>query len=226
MIKRSLRIGFLVLGSLAASHAGETTFAPFRHAGLPGRSAPQAREGLPSRSAPQAREGWQRVTRAEVDRWFDMQRLPPDSGIVAPIASPKERPDALLQDDLAHLRKALPEWAPGTVADPVQRVRNLLYVAAVPDVLKIDPLERFVPRLVFERLRQEIPKDDLIKVLYWIARRPYQGDDSAAYALQPLLGIRDAPYDMEETRQRVTLYAAKFIGRLTEKIPEPTGVWK
>jgi hypothetical protein len=221
-----LPIGFLVLGSLAVSHFGETAFAPVRRAGLPGRSAPQARAGLPSRSAPQAREGWQSLTRAEIDRWFDLQRLPPDSGIVAPIAASKERPDALLQDDLAHLRKGLPEWAPGKVADPVQRVRNLLYVAAVPDVLKIDPLERFVPRVVFERLRQEMPKDDLIKVLYWIARRPHQGDDSAAYRLQPLLGIADAPHDMDETRQRVTLYAAKFIGRLTEKIPEPTGAWK
>lgn len=191
-------------------------------------AAPQARHqaGLPSRGAPEAREGWKGVTLTEIDRWFDLQRLPADSGIVAPIAAPHERPDALLQDDLAHLRRELASWAPGKVADPVQRARNLLFVAAVPDVLRIDPLERFVPRVVFERLKLEAAGDELIRILYWIARRPFEGDDSAAYALNPLLGIADAPVEMDETRQRVTIYAAKFIGRLTGKIAEPAGVSK
>ena len=74
--------------------------------------------------------------------------------------------------------RRLVTWGPAQVADPVQRVRNLLYVAAVPDVFQI-PLERYVPHVVFERLQGDVPKDDLIKILFWVATHPAGGDDSA-----------------------------------------------
>jgi hypothetical protein len=52
------------------------------------------------------------------------------------------------------LTAALPEWPPGNAKDPVQRVRNLLYAAAVPDLLEMEILESYVPLVVFDRLRQ------------------------------------------------------------------------
>jgi len=80
---------------------------------------------------------------------------------------------------LDRVRDALAGWAPGNVGDPVQRARNLLAIAAVPDILQMEQMERFVPRLVFARLQAVIPPRDLPKVLYWIALHPDDGDDSA-----------------------------------------------
>src|SRR6266581_6366965 len=111
------------------------------------------------------------------------------------------------------LTAALPEWQPGKVDDPVQRVRNLLYVAAVPDVLEQEILESYVPLVVFDRLKRDIPKDDLIRILYWVATHPSGGEDRAARQLQPL-GLGNAPVDRETVRERVTLYSLKLLGRL------------
>ena len=75
---------------------------------------------------------WQAVTAADIDRDFIFTRLPPDDGVVTPIAPPDEVPAQDVLDELEGIRAALPTWKPGKVEDPVQRTRNLLYVAAVP----------------------------------------------------------------------------------------------
>ena len=105
---------------------------------------------------------------------------------------------------------------PGKVADPVQRVRNLLFVAAVPDVFQM-PVERYVPQLVFDRIVEEIPRDDLIKILFWIGLHPTEGDDSAVDELR-VLGLTNGPSDLNETRYRAMVYALKLLGRLVGKI--------
>jgi hypothetical protein len=74
--------------------------------------------------------------------------------------------------------------------------------------------ERYVPHVVFERLQADIPKDDLIKVLYWVATHPNGGDDSAVDDLRSA-GLKvNGPSDMDQTRERVMLYALKLLGRL------------
>ena len=118
--------------------------------------------------------------------------------------------------------EALPGWAPGNVTDPVQRARNLLAIAAVPDILQMEQVERFVPRLVFARLQAVIPPRDLPKVLYWIAMHPDQGDDAAIHQLQPF-GLPDIsghlnPERAKPVRGRIMLYAFKLLGRLTGHI--------
>lgn len=147
------------------------------------------------------------------DLVFD--RLPPDSGVVTPIASADQQPGADVSGDLDTLASSLPDWPPGHVADPVQRVRNYLYVASVIDVFQL-PTEPFVPLLIFDRLQTEIPKDDLVKILYWIAVHPDQGDDSAIGDLQPL-GVQRGAADKTEVRGRAGVYAVKLLGRLTGK---------
>jgi hypothetical protein len=157
------------------------------------------------------------VTLADIDRDLIFTRLPPDSGVVTPIAPLGEEPDENTAAQLDKMRVALPAWKPGKVADPVQRVRNFLYVAAVPDVFQMSELERFVPMVVYERIQEDIPKDDLIKILYWIATHPFDGDDKAVDELRPL-GLFNGPADMEQTRGRLSVYAVKLLGRITGKI--------
>jgi hypothetical protein len=160
---------------------------------------------------------WRDVTMADIDRDLIFTRLPPDEGVVTPIARSDEEPDPGIYAQLEKMRVALPSWKPGKVADPVQRVRNLLYVAAVPDVFQMSDLEKFVPYVVYDYIQQEVPKEDLIKILYWIALHPFDGDDKAVDELRPL-GLFNGPSDMETTRDRMSVYAVKLLGRLTGKI--------
>ena len=176
-----------------------------------------------ARSAPGATPGtnppasWRDVTMADIDRDLIFTRLPPDSGVVTPIAPLGRGARRTTAAQLDKMRVALPEWVPGQVADPVQRVRNYLFVAAVPDVFQMQDLERFVPMVVYERIQEDIPKEDLIKILYWIATHPFDGDDKAVDELRPL-GLFNGPADMEQTRGRLSVYAVKLLGRITGKI--------
>jgi hypothetical protein len=157
------------------------------------------------------------VTLEEIDREIAFDRLPPDDGVVTPIAPADEEPDTETAEHLEFLQARLPDWPPGRVEDPVQRVRNYLFVAAVPDVFQM-PLERYVPHVVFARLEEDVRREDLARILYWIAIHPMDGDDSAVDELRALR-LGGGPSDIEEARQRVALYAVKLLGRIMGKIP-------
>ena len=161
---------------------------------------------------------WQQVTPAHIEEVM-FERLPSDSGVVSPIARADEPMEPELETELEEVRTRLVTWGPARVAEPVQRVRNLLYVAAVPDVFQI-PLERYVPHVVFERLQGDVPKEDLIKILFWVATHPAGGDDSAVDDLRSAGIPVNGPGDMEQARERVMLYALKLLGRLVGKIPQ------
>ena len=219
---------------IATAPSPSTTLAPpaphVPPAAVPSAAAPKAPPAAEPRAAapaPAPHSGatpgtsppatWREVTLADIDRDLIFTRLPPDSGVVTPIAPLAEEPDENTAAQLDKIRAALPAWKPGQVPDPVQRVRNFLYVAAVPDVFQMSDLERFVPMVVFERIQEDIPKDDLIKILYWIATHPFDGDDKAVDELRPL-GLFNGPADMEQTRGRLSVYAVKLLGRITGKI--------
>ena len=169
--------------------------------------------GAPAANMPPS---WDAVTPADFDA-IAFDRLPPDNGIVAPIAAADDRPDVMMADQIARIDEALDHWPPGMVADPVQRVRNWLAVLAVPDVLQMDPLERQLPHLIFARLRAMFGDPDLAKLLYWVAMHPQDGDVSAMHKLD-MLGLPDISGPMVKPRSRVMLYAFKFLDRLR---PDP-----
>lgn len=175
---------------------------------------PPAQAGVVATPGPKT---WQAVTLADIDRDFIFTRLPPDDSVVTPIAPPDEVPSDDVLADLEGIRVALPTWKPGKVEDPVQRTRNFLYVAAVPDIFQT-PMERYVPQIVFDHLLQEIPKDDLIKILYWIGVHPTEGADRAVDELRPL-GLGNGPSDVEQLRERTAVYAVKLLGRITGRRP-------
>ncbi|HEX4177313.1 MAG TPA: ABC transporter permease [Rhizomicrobium sp.] len=160
---------------------------------------------------------WRDVTDADYDR-IAFKRLPPDTGIISPVSRAGDVPDLVIMPELNRIRDALPGWVPGNVGDPVQRTRNLLMLAAVPDILQMEQVERFVPRLVFARLQTVIPPRDLPKILYWIAMHPDDGDDAAIHQLQ-VFGLPDVTGPAKPARGRVMLYAFKLLGRLTGHIP-------
>ncbi|MBW3627978.1 MAG: ABC transporter permease [Gemmatimonadetes bacterium] len=168
----------------------------------------------PAAAAPAT--GWQAATLADIERDIDFSRVPSDQGVVSPIAPSDDVPQADLADQLQCIRTNIVVWGPGRTPDPIQRVRNYLYVAAVPDVFQID-LERYVPAVVMERLVQVTPRDELIKILYWIAMHPEGGDLNALDEVRTVC-LDGAPGDTEEVRNRTAIYAVKFLGRLTGKL--------
>ena len=180
----------------------------------PSGRQPQRRCALPP--AKPAPPEWRKTTLADIDREIDFTRFPPDAGVVTPIAPDTRSRTPRSPSRSRRCALALPDWAPGKVGDPVQRARNLLYVAAVPDVIQT-PIERFAPLVVYERLQQDIPAAQLIQALFWIALHPMDGDDSAIDQL-PILGLNYGGTDVEETRNRAAFYAVKLLGRLTGKI--------
>jgi hypothetical protein len=196
-------------------------------AGGPSRPAAPAPEAPATTTPPPATpsspalppepKSWHEVTSAHIDE-IVFARLPSDAGVVSPISPPDEAPEPDVAAEIEEVRNRLPAWGPGQVTDPVQKVRNVLYVAAVPDVFQM-PVERYLPHVVFERLEADVPKEDLIKILYWVATHPSGGDDSAVDQLRGAGLLVSGPSDIEQARERVMLYALKLLGRLVGKIP-------
>lgn len=180
----------------------------------PGPVAPST----PAPTAPTPRAAWEEVTIEQIMDDLVFDRLPPDAGVVTPIASyDQEVPDQETSDALDVMYAGLQEWAPGRIPDVLDRTRNLLFVPAVVDVFQM-PMEPFVPLLVYEILERDIDRDVLLKALYWIAVHPDEGSDAAVDQMQSL-GIPNGPGDMQEVRGRVGVYAVKLIGRITGARP-------
>ncbi|HTO05127.1 MAG TPA: ABC transporter permease [Opitutus sp.] len=171
-------------------------------------SSEVAAESVPPVKTPPPLQPWEKLTDAEIDA-LDF-RGPPDAGRVTPFARKSEMPDEETDFALAQLEGALPHWPPGQIADPVQRARNLLSVAAVVDLLQ-NPLERFVPPLVQQRLLADDPEDKLVRILAWIALHPDEGTVITDLSDLHLEGV------VSETvvRERTRIYATKMIARIS-----------
>jgi ABC-2 type transport system permease protein len=161
---------------------------------------------------------WHEVTPEDFKR-IAFEALPPDEGLISPIAMADEVPDPLVATRLERIRAALASWPPGQVDDVVQRVRNVLYVAALPDLLQMGDVERYLPQIVFDHLKGHVPYGNLRQILYWIALHPDEGDDSALAALHAL-GLPDGAGPSRAVRPRVMIYAFKLLGRMTGDIQQ------
>jgi hypothetical protein len=166
--------------------------------------------------APLAPQTWQAVTLADVERDLVFDRLPPDGGVVTPIAAAGQYPEQDVSDQVAAIGEILLAWVPGNVDDPVQRTRNLLFVLAVVDVAQM-PTEPYLPEVVFGEIRQRSSSSELLKVLYWIAVHPDQGTIPSVAEFRAL-DLRQVSPDTEELRNRAAVYGVKLLGRLTGHI--------
>ncbi len=155
---------------------------------------------------------WKKITEAEV-ALIDLNQIPPDNGLVTPMASLDQAPSEAVDLALAQIEGALPHWGPGYVSDPVQRARNLICVAAVPDLIQ-NPVERWVPHLVLKRLEEEFPGEDLVKILTWIALHP---DEGTVVVDIEALGVGGVGSEAR-VRERMQWYAMKFVAKVTGRM--------
>ncbi len=142
--------------------------------------------------------------------------VPPDQGIVAPFAAPDEEPEDFMKEQVDSVRNKIATWPPGAEGDDLRCVRNLLYIAAVPDAIQM-PVERYLPRVVYQHLVDTYPKEKLIKILTYIAQNP-----EAGMVITDIsdLGIEGAAGDQLVVRERAYLYAIKMVARLTGRKQE------
>jgi|GEM_PF-207082 len=180
----------------------------------PDHKPPSEADQTSQPDGPSTPRTWQDVSDEDI-AMIAFDRLPDDEGLVSPIAERGTLRDAAVEQQIGIVRASLPDWPPARVADPEQRTRNMLYIAAVPDLLQMDPLERHLPWLVFDRLRQDIPPQDLRRILYWISQHPNDGDDGAVRKLSAL-GLPDVSGPTERVRERVLIYSLKLLKRLEE----------
>jgi hypothetical protein len=169
-------------------------------------SAPAPAASQPSR--------WEALTDADVAR-IGFDDLEPDQSTVTPVARNFDDLDADGKQKMDELTSNLADWEPGHVKDPVQRVRNLLAVAAIPDILQ-DQYESDVPLVVFRQIRLSVRAEDLPKVLAWIILNAADGTYPTRLSE---LGW-DTEVSPDIVRDRCTSYAAKLLGRVEGKLPK------
>jgi hypothetical protein len=174
----------------------------------PPASAPVAPALKPVAPAP---EPWRALTTFDFAA-LPIDQMPPDDGNISPIARDDELPEGSSLQQLLKIESALPVWAPGHVADRVQRVRNCLLLLGVADFAQ-SPIERFLPSVVLDHLRKEFPRDELAQLIAWVALHPDEG--TASVMTDPLLvELGAATLDPTEVRTRTYYYGVKFTRRV------------
>lgn len=161
-------------------------------------------------------EPFDSITQQQIDA-ITYDDVAVDNGFVTPLAR-----------DLSHLdgddeRKGrfedfvdrLEDWQPGKDQSVAQRVRNWMAVCTFGDLGRSE-FEAEVPYAVFEKLKQDTPRDQLIKALAWVILKPNEGK---TVTKAPELGVDDE-LDEEQVRVRSAIYARKLLGRLMGKLPK------
>ncbi|MFC3097494.1 hypothetical protein [Alteraurantiacibacter palmitatis] len=137
----------------------------------------------------------------------DLAIAPAPSGPIAPIAAAP--PDAATQSAIDRVQRQIAEWPAVSDPDLAQRARNLLLIAAVPDLYDTEPLQSHLPALVAAELEARLPADQRAAILAAIAADPSAGSVAARETL-PKLGLPANVGDEAPVRNRMGLYAARF----------------
>jgi hypothetical protein len=180
----------------------------------PAASSTQAKAATHASAASKPKGyAYKAITQKEIDS-ITFDDIEDDAGFITPLA-----PDLDNLDDDS--KKRLDEWVaklndwPGSKVDDVgQRVRNLLHVASLADMVHSE-FEGETAFVVFDKLKSEIDKDVLIKACAWIILKP---NDGKAITKVPELGWDDDA-DEDALRERAQMYAKKLLGRLEGKLP-------
>jgi hypothetical protein len=130
-------------------------------------------------------------------------------GAIAPIAT--AAPDAATASAIARVKRQIAKWPAAAEPDLTQRARNLLLIAAVPDLYDTEPLQSHLPVLVAAELRARLPAGERDAILAAIAADPAAGSVDTRETL-PMLGLPASVGDEGPVRNRLALYAARLGG--------------
>ena len=139
-----------------------------------------------------------------------------DNGFVGPFAHDFSRNDEFPErkTDWQNFVDKLKKWEPGKVTEELDRVRNLLNACSLMDICQ-GQFEGELPLYVYNRLKDQIPKERLVRILARITLHPDQGD---VIKTAPELDL-DVGVGEDQIRERLQVYAKKFLGRILGKLP-------
>lgn len=167
-------------------------------------------------ATPVALPAWHQLTEADLAR-LRFDDLPPDDGYITPLAAGYDGLEGEDKTRLDHLQDQLAYWQPGTAAvgDAEQRVRNLLSVCAVADLV-MDRNEAEIARAVFEQIKDAVRDPlELQQILAWIALHPEGGAVRLDVTEFGIGRGSTEPF----VRDRVSIYAKKLLRELRSHPP-------
>ena len=132
------------------------------------------------------------------------------SGPMAPIALTPA--DAATASALTRIQRQIEIWPAAAEPEFTQRARNLLLIAAVPDLYDTEPLQSHLPLLVAAALKARLPADQRDAILAAIAADPAAGSVDARETLAEL-GLPANMGDEAPVRNRMGLYATRLVGK-------------
>ena len=190
--------------ALAADAPKAATTAPTTQATTKPATSPEAK----------VRASINAITKKEIDA-ITYEDVEEDTGFILPIAANLDDLDNDTKKRLDDWTAKLQDWSGAKDENVPQRVRNLMTVCALSDMIHGE-FEREAPYVIFDMLKAEVDKDELIKVCAWMTLKP---DEGRAITRIPELGWDD-DVDEASVRERASLYAKKLLGRLLGKLPK------
>src|SRR5438045_496606 len=167
----------------------------------------------PATAPAKPQEAWEKVTDKEIAA-ITYEDAEVDSGFVTPLAQDLSNLDDGSKKELDQFAEKLDQWVPGQDKDLVQQIRNWMCLCTFADLGR-GLFEAEVPYVIFEKLKREMPKENLTKALAYIVLKP---DEGKLVLKAADLGFEeDAPE--ADVREPHVMYAKKLLGRLVGKLP-------
>jgi ABC-2 type transport system permease protein len=158
---------------------------------------------------------WVAITDADIDK-ITYDDLQPDTGTVTPVAANLDNLDDDGKKQMEEFTAKLDDWPPGKDLDIVQRVRNLLSICAIADLLE-DQYESYIPYIVFDHIRYDV--GDPVKLKKVLAYIVYHPDLGHVLVKAPEFGFDQGVFE-EGVRDRSADYARKMLARELGKVPQ------
>lgn len=160
-------------------------------------------------------DSWEKVTEKDADE-ITYEDAMDDTNIVFPWYPDFERvgDDEDRKKSFEEWKGKLESWDCNREENVGQRVRNFISLMALVDVMQMEWEGETAP-IIFERMKKEIPRDQLLKAATFVALKPEVG---TVLDKCPDVGIDDGTNE-ERVRERVGVYAKKVVGRLLGKLP-------
>jgi hypothetical protein len=156
-----------------------------------------------------------KITQKDIDS-ITYDDIEDDAGFITPLAADLDNLDDDSRKRLDDWVAKLDDWKGAQDENVGQRVRNLLDVCCLADMIHSE-FEGETAYMVFDKLKSEVDKDELIKACAWIILKP---DEGKCVTKIPELGWDDEIMGEDEIRERAAMYAKKLLGRLVGKLPK------
>ena len=178
------------------------------------QAATQATTQAAAPAAAKPENSYNAITQKDIDA-ITYDDVEDDTGFITPLAADLDNLDNDSKKRLDDWTAKLSDWAGAKEENVPQRVRNLMSVCSLADMIHSE-FEGETAYVIFDKLKSEVDKDQLIKACAWMVLKPNEG---RCITKIPELGW-DEDVEEDGIRERSSMYAKKLLGRLVGKLPK------